>query len=114
MNTTDFIPVGSEMLGEPALRCPVCESQYVHPEAVECRSPGTKHGFVRIDCDGIAMDPRVPPVRRGTQITLAFAGECGHRFEYVFHFHKGATLVARSMRECPRDEKHWPMVIWRS
>lgn len=109
----DYIPVGCDMLNEPALACPVCGNQYVHPVGVECRSPGTRNGLVRIDADGVAIDPNQPPVDRGTQITLRFVCEASHRFEYVLHFHKGATLVSRAMGSLPRDAEQWPATIWR-
>ncbi len=113
MSARDYIPVGTELLGEPALACPVCGREYIHPVRIECRSPGTAKGRVVISADGIAINPHCPPVHRGTQITLRFVGECGHEFDYVFRFYKGTTLVSRFMRNLPSDRTQCPPTIWR-
>ena len=50
MSARDYIPVGTELLGEPALACPVC-GRGVCPSrrGIECRSPGTAKGRVVIE-----------------------------------------------------------------
>ena len=98
---------------DPMLICPACKESLVHPTAVECRSPGTANGHVRIDCKGIHLDPGQPPSGRGVAITLEFFCECGHAFEYELHFHKGSTFVKRRMRVLPNEMERWPTTIWR-
>ena len=112
MDATNYIAVGTQLLGEPALACPVCGFEYIHPVELECRSPGTAKGCVIINADGVNIDPCPPPEGRGTRITLRFVGECSHAFEYVLHFHKGNTMVFRSMRDL-LDDKQAPNTIWR-
>ena len=112
MDAANYITVGTQLLGEPALACPVCGFEYVHPIELECCSPGTAKGHVVINADGISIDPCRPPDGRGTRITLKFWGECGHSFEYVFHFHKGSTMVSRFMLDTPEDEPGLS-TIWR-
>ena len=98
---------------DPMLICPACKEGLVHPTAVECRSPGTANGHVRIDSKGVHLDPGQAPSGRGVAITLGFFCECGHAFEYELHFHKGSTFVKRRMRVLPNDMERWPTTIWR-
>lgn len=86
-----YVPIDSTTMGEPVLACPVCGFYCVHPVALECRSPGTKKGHLKVDSNGIHLDPQLPPVGRGVMIAIRFVGECGHAFNYTFHFHKGST-----------------------
>jgi len=110
LNLDNYLPV---VIGhdEPVIACPVCGFDYVHPLSVICRSPGTERGEVTIDANGVAIDPHQPPNGRGTRITVSFAGECGHRFQYVLQFHKGQTLVSRSMSDAPNSDFD---TIWRN
>ncbi len=114
MNCDNYIPVSAELVSEPALACPVCGDQHVHPVGIECRSPGKEKGLVTIDADGVAIDPHKEARGRGTEITLKFTCECGHAFEYVLLFHKGSTLVSRSMWEMTGKPDQWPDTIWRN
>jgi len=98
---------------DPMLICPACKENLVHPTAVECHSPGTAKGHVRIDCKGIHLDPDQAPYGRGVVITLEFFCECGHAFEYEMCFHKGSTFVKRRMRVLPNNVEKWPATIWR-
>jgi hypothetical protein len=113
MNYKEFIPIYYESVSEPVLACPVCNFFYVHPVGLECRSPGTAKGHVRIDSKGIHINPEVPPTGRGVMITLHFLCECGHAFDYEFHFHKGSTLVSRQIPKLPDDPALRPDTIWR-
>jgi hypothetical protein len=113
MNTENYIPVGTEVMGELALACPVCGFEYVHPVGLECHSAGNSAAHVSISADGVAIDPRRGRVGRGTQITLKFICEEGHAFEYTLRFHKGNTLVSRFMTDLPRQLEQWPATIWR-
>ena len=111
MNCDNYIPVSAESSGHPTLICPICGHDYVHPVGIACLSPGSEHGCVEIDADGISLDANRSPHGRGTKITLAFVGECGHAFNYVMHFEKGQTLVTRQMTDAPEP---CPETIWRS
>lgn len=113
MNCHDYIPVNDLFTGQPALLCPVCGGPNVHPVGLECLSPGTAKGLVRIDADGVAIDPGRQAEGRGTKITLQFIGECGHGFDYVLHFHEGVTGVQRFARSMPGGPNRWPKTIWR-
>jgi len=113
MNTANYIPVDTKLCSEPALACPMCGSEYVHPVSLECASPGTRHGTVSINANGLAVNPQTGPSGRGTRITLGFLCEQGHVFEYALQFHKGCTLVERSMGPAPSDVMLRPQTIWR-
>jgi hypothetical protein len=113
LNINNYIPVGAELRGEPALACPVCGDQYVHPVELECVSPGTQEGKVTIDAGGIAIDPRHPCEGRGVRITLKFFCEQGHLFEYHLHFSKGSTLVERYASLSPATADKAKETIWR-
>ena len=113
MNIDNYIPVGRQLYGTPALACPVCGDENIHPVVFECQSPGTRNGRVTIDSAGITIDPRARHKGRGVRIKLKFAGECGHGFEYVLEFYKGSTMVSRYSRNLPKDDEQSPETIWR-
>ncbi len=92
---TDFILTRRTANDETVLLCPVCGDEYVSPVAVDCRSPGGEKGHVRIDRQGLRLDPTAPAVGRGALVTLRFCCESGHGFGYGFHSHKGNTFVRR-------------------
>ena len=117
----DYIPVCLDGSGwvradgadSGLMECPVCGELYVHPVSIECRSPGTATGNVRIDGVGLHVTPHGKPAGRGVRIRMAFSCEQGCRFEYEWHFHKGQTYVSRDL-----DDTHVPTdpgggVIWR-
>ena len=110
---TNFVPVIEPLADRPALACPICGHSTVHPVGLECRSPGTGKGQVLIDCNGIHLDPQQEPIGRGVMITLSFACEAGHAFEYELHFHEGSTFLCRRMQDLPNDPEKWPETIWR-
>ena len=110
--TASLIPLVTN-LDKPALACPVCGFDYIHPVAVECRSPGQANGHLRIDHRGIHLDPMVPPDGRGVVITLTFLCEDGHLFTYHLRFHKGMTFVERTLADEPREVDLRPRTIWR-
>ena len=110
----NFIPVGTKISNEPAMACPICGFEYIHPVGIECNSPGTAKGLLRIDSDGVHLDPKQAPIGRGVRITLKFMCEYGHSFEYQLHFHKGQTYVERRMACLPMGRhEQWPDTIWR-
>jgi len=47
----ELIPTSCKTTHDPALVCPVCGDEYVHPVRLACRSPGTAKGLVVIDSD---------------------------------------------------------------
>jgi hypothetical protein len=110
----DFIPFDITDIHTFQLACPVCGDIMIHPVAIECRSPGTEKGNVRIDSDGIHLDPTKPAIDSGVMITLTFHCECGHVFEYEFHFDHGSTYFKRRMRNLSNDPAYWPNTIWRN
>jgi hypothetical protein len=108
---THLIPVTTR-LTEPALACPVCGLEYVHPVGVEC-CPSGPRGHVRIDAQGVHMDPRPGSQGRGVAVTLEFLCENGHLFTYRLAFHEGATFLERILANAPQDADEWPQTIWR-
>lgn len=107
------IPIDFESTDAPVLACPVCGDAHVHPVGFECRSPGNARGHVRIDCEGISLNPATPPSGRGVMMTLRFICESGHGFDYEFQFHKGNTLVACQTCQLAEDVALRPQTIWR-
>jgi hypothetical protein len=111
--TAPLIPVVKN-LDEPALACPVCGFDYVHPIAIECRSPGQANGRLRVDQHGIHLDPTVPPDGRGVVIALTFLCEGGHLFTYRMRFHKGMTFFERTLADVPQQDAGQFETIWRN
>ena len=109
----NMIPVGT-LINDPVLVCPICGDNMIHPVAIECRSPGTEEGHVRIDANGVHLDPTKPAIDSGVMITLKFYCECAHVFEYEFHFNQGKTYLKRRMRELPDDCDCSLRTIWRN
>ena len=73
--------------GGVALCCPFCGSDYVHPAKVV-----VEQGFTKTTITRETTHTEVPvhsEGKRGSEITLAFWAECGHRFAYRLAFHKG-------------------------
>ena len=93
MNDNNPIKVSFEMFGEPVLACPECGAYCIHPVGIECHSPGMHNGVLTVSAAGISLDPKPEPEGRGTRIILKFLGECGHKFEHEFRFHKGQTFI---------------------
>lgn len=110
METNEFIPV-SMGARSPLLACPRCGDTAIHPVQIECISPGRATGRVRIDSDGINIDPMHQPVGRGVHISLVFGCENGHAFKYCLHFHKGSTTVDRIVSD--ENQHNWWTTIWR-
>jgi len=108
---THLIPV-TTLMTEPALACPVCGFEYVHPVGVEC-CPSGPRGHARIDAEGVHMDPAAGSPGRGVAVTLDFLCENGHLFTYRLAFHEGRTFLERTMANAPRDAGQWPRTIWR-
>lgn len=106
------IPVATSDFMPPRLLCPVCGCDFVHPESLECGSPGRAKGLVRIDSRGLSIDPATEPCGRGVQIALAFACEDGHRFRYILSFHKGQTFAVAAFLPNLADATG-PDTIWR-
>lgn len=97
----------------PTLVCPICGNDYVHPISVEVLPPGAVRGVLRVNADGIYLDPWPQPDGRGVRTTLAFLCEAGHTFYYVLHFHKGMTFIKRRVGTTYPDLCHTPETIWR-
>jgi hypothetical protein len=108
----DFVLVGRATVDRPALLCPSCGGDCVHPVSVECLPPGAAKGRLVIDAEGIHLDRTVPPAGRGVVITLIFACERGHAFAYWLRFHKGRTFISRQAVDIPKGE--FPQTLWRA
>lgn len=91
----DYMPISDELIGMPALLCPVCKEGYVHPIDVVHLSGISKDGVVIIADGKLTYNPSVENPERGEIIRLRFWGECGHEFSYQFQFHKGLTVLSR-------------------
>jgi len=82
---------------EPRLVCPVCGDNYVHPTGIVCLPPGGDgRGVLRVDADGVHLNPVVEPTARGVTIVLEFVCEQSHAFAFRLQFLKGHTYVART------------------
>lgn len=105
------IPVVSNGSGDWAvsLACPVCGDVMIHPLAVITNPAGKLLGQLGIAADGLHLDRSIRPDGRGVKIALAFFGECGHRFLYEFHFHKGGTFFRCRAGDATGSEQ----TLWR-
>ena len=87
----------------PYLVCPTCACQYVHLTRV-CYAVGEyENRGVALSSNGLRFDQFVPSLGRGEKVVMEFYCESGHRFAYVFQFHKGYMflhrLVGKEMEE---------------
>lgn len=72
---------------EAGLCCPICGDTYVHPAEVAVEQGRTKTVVI---CEATCVQPTERgSSHRGSEITLAFWCESGHRFEYRMAFQKG-------------------------
>lgn len=92
-----LIPLDTDSCDRPALACPICGHNCIHPIGLECLPPGATGGCLKVDADGVHLNPNTTLSERGVRITLAFACESGCRFAYAFQFHKGQTYVSRHL-----------------
>ena len=74
---------------EPALCCPVCGFDCVHPVEVVVEQGQTKTVVTRETTQVEATNRGT--MKRGSLIILRFVCEDGHEFAYQFEFHKGTT-----------------------
>ncbi len=95
---------------EPVLACPLCGQVEVHPTSVRCNPAGELPGQVRIEEPGVLWNGNAEPDGRGVRIDLFFWCERGHTFAVSFHFHKGRTLVKRTLDPADPPSK----TIWRN
>lgn len=109
-----YIPVARSVgADKPALLCPVCHDEYVHPVAVCVVPAGRSSGALTVTAAGLRLDPTVAPIGRGVAITLSFVCEQGHEFEYMLHFHKGMTFIERCIGPTYSNPCDAPDTIWR-
>lgn len=103
-------------LGEPCLACPVCGSNYVHPTGIICLPPGGNgRGILKIDAEGVHLNPTVKPNVRGVSISLEFLCERGHTFVYRLEFHKGQTYIhSRTSEDDGEGKDCSAATIWRN
>lgn len=106
--------VGYGYGSHPALLCPVCGFEYVHPVGLTCQSAGRANTRLRVDAEGIHQDPLSSPSGRGVRITVEFLCESGHRFDYSFQFHKGWTFIEREANPQALEVDQRPQTIWRN
>jgi hypothetical protein len=83
--------ISTELMAEPALACPICGDSWIHPVSVFVAMNHTSV-FAEGDDATVIRSTKGSP-RRGSRITLNFAGECQHQFSYAFQFHKGITYL---------------------
>lgn len=93
----------------PALLCPVCGTDYVHPVGVAVLPAGALRAEVTVRADGLHIDRPVAPVGRGVLIRLMFQCESRHAFTYHLHWHKGQTYLSGVSARAKDD---WPNTIW--
>lgn len=96
----------------PHLVCPVCGDNYVHPVEIVCLPPGgSGRGVLRVDADGVHLNPAVEPMTRGVVIILRFVCEQGHQFTFGFEFHEGQTYTTATAGQ--RVDARRIRTIWR-
>ena len=90
------------------LCCPICGNTFVHPAKVVVEQGSTKTVVVH---EATSVQPTDRGKHhRGSEITLAFWCEGGHRFEYRMAFHKGqlfCELLACYSGPCLTDAELW-------
>ena len=62
------------------LLCPVCQDHRIVPAAVACTSLLGQRGEVRIDRDGLHLDPAAVPAEGGSAIAITCRCGSGHLF----------------------------------
>ncbi len=62
------------------LTCPVCGDAHVTPTALASTSLLGQRGEVRVDQDGLHLDPAVPSAEAGSAIAITFRCGAGHLF----------------------------------
>lgn len=62
------------------LTCPVCGDAHVTPTALASTSLLGQRGEVRVDGDGLHLDPAVPAAEAGSAIAITFRCGSGHLF----------------------------------
>ena len=73
------------------MRCPYCNFDYVHLEALELNRGGQ---ITAIDHTGTTMRAGEAS-GRGARVALTFWCESGHRWLVVFQFHKGQVFIEK-------------------
>ena len=109
-----IFPTNANVNDEQHLLCPVCGLDYVHPIGIECWSPGSEKGHVKIDANGIHINTDEAGRGRGVCFTTTFACEAGHLFSFGMQFHKGNTIVERLVNQISTfDPDNDHRTIWR-
>jgi len=62
------------------LTCPVCGDAHVTPSTLASTSLLGQRGEVRVDQDGLHLDPAVPSAEAGSSIAITFRCGSGHLF----------------------------------
>jgi len=110
----NIIPTKANLNGEQQMLCPVCGWDYVHPIGIDCWSPGSAKGHVKIDDNGIHISADGAGSGRGVRFAFSFTCEAGHLFSYDMQFHKGNTTVKRLVNQISTsDTDNGPRTIWR-
>jgi hypothetical protein len=63
--------------GDIGIKCPICDFEYVHVATATNKVSVDGHTSVWVGTGGLFV--------------VEFNGECGHKFELCFGFHKGNT-----------------------
>ena len=71
------------------VKCPFCDFEYVHIEAVKINAGGE----ITIHTPGGIYHRRGEPAGRGARVEIVFWCENGHRWIRSFQFHKGITYI---------------------
>jgi len=119
--SNQYVTVEHDGIGGAVLACPVCDkkghvpSTCVHPIGIDVYSPGKREGHLRVDKNGITINPKFSNNNRGVSFFLDFQCENGHTFSYKYLFHKGATIIDKIIHD---DEDIDPInidfeTIWR-
>jgi len=101
----------------PAVLCPVCGHEYVHPVALKVE-PVSDDTIVYINSGGIrTFVSSAAEMIRGIRITTTFMCEEGHQWDEERAFHKGTTF--QKIHRGPDwvdpgvDPELMPATIWR-
>lgn len=102
--------ISTALLNEPVIACPKCGESFIHIVNVFV---GMNHTFVSCEGDdATVIRSTKKSSRRGSRVTITFAGECRHQFSYALQFHKG-TVGVELINCVDIPPGKFPSTLWR-